>query len=93
MDVKEQLRRFAAEAGFLRESQVERCLASAAIDMVLADASLRSRLLSEFEVASVKDIQAIRAGACPSVPSSPAPAGTVAASAAANSSLSKESNS
>lgn len=90
-DVKEQLRRFASDAGFLRESQVERCLASAAIDMVLADSSLRSRLLSEFEVASVKDIQAIRGSACPAVPSSPAP-GTAAASAVANSSFSKESN-
>lgn len=91
-DTKDDLRRFAADAGFLRESQVERCLASAAIDMVLADAGLRARLLSEFEVASVKDIQAIRGSASPPPPCSPI-SGTVTAPAAANLSLSKESHS
>jgi len=71
IDVKDLLRQFAASAGFLRESQVERCLASAAIEMVLTDPALRARLLSAYETASVKDIQAIRASATASPPSSP----------------------
>jgi hypothetical protein len=59
-DVKEGLYEWMHKQGFPRESQPERCLVSAALEMVLNDLALHERWAQAFQRAAVRDIQVIR---------------------------------
>lgn len=59
-DVKDRLYEWMNKQGFPRESQPERCLVSAALELLISDRSLHERWAQALQNAAVKDIQVIR---------------------------------
>lgn len=56
-EVKEQLARFRARSGLLHESLVERCLVTAAFELLLGDPALHGRWLQQFKQAVSRDVE------------------------------------
>ncbi len=56
-EVKEELARFRARSGLLHESLVERCLVTAAFELLLGDPALHGRWLQQFKQAVNRDVE------------------------------------
>lgn len=56
-EVKERLARFRSESGLLHESMVERCLVTAAFELLLSDPSLHARWIEQFKEAVNADVR------------------------------------
>lgn len=59
-DVKDQLRTFRQRHGYLHSEHIERCLTSAALQMVLQDPTLQQRLLENLDAAVLEDTRLLR---------------------------------
>jgi hypothetical protein len=61
-ELKEKLRRFRHEKGFHHESHIERCLLSAAVEMLLSESSLHPRWMEMLAEATSRDVMLVSQG-------------------------------
>lgn len=62
IDVKERLKQFRRDKGFGYDSHIERCLMSAAIEMLLKMPDLHGRWIEQLAEATCKDVMLVSQG-------------------------------